>query len=410
MKKTLTSILALLLIVTMCCSAFADNVLRPGDKGDAVKEAQTWLKAYGYYTGKIDGVYGDATTKAVRHFQQNNDLTMDGKIGSKTRAILTSGGAVPASAKPAPTEPATANTAAEIKAAQTLLKQYGYYGGKLNGKLDSATKEAIKNFQHYNKLTENGKLDTETLTKLNGSDVVKAPIADKETANKEDVKHVQERLAYYGYYTMAIDGLYGNGTIAAVKAFQKANGLPVDGVVGKKTLAKLDATDSVKKQVVDDTKELEEHPTLRKGDKGKAVKELQKLLKAAGVYSGNIDGTYGTETVKAVKAYQKANGLKEDGKCGPFTWAKLLGIDIKTVYPDATEKPDDNVLRWGDKGEAVKALQQKLRQLGYKIAADGIYGEKTVLAVRKFQVRNNLKEDGKVGPATMAVIDAKLAE
>ena len=91
-------------------------------------------------------------------------------------------------------------------------------------------------------------------------------------------------------------------------------------------------------------------------------------------------------------------------------WAKLLGIDIKTVYPDATEKPDDNVLRWGDKGEAVKALQQKLRQLGYKIAADGIYGEKTVLAVRKFQVRNNLKEDGKVGPATMAVIDAKLAE
>ena len=94
--------------------------------GDAVKEAQTWLKAYGYYSGKLDGVYGDATTKAVRHFQQNNGLTMDGKIGSKTRSILTSGGAVPASAQPAPTEPATANTAAEIKAAQTLLKQYGY--------------------------------------------------------------------------------------------------------------------------------------------------------------------------------------------------------------------------------------------------------------------------------------------
>ena len=410
MKKTVVSILAILLVLTLSCGALADSVLRPGDKGAAVKEAQTWLKAYGYYTGKIDGVYGTTTTKAVRHFQQNNGLEMDGKIGSKTRSILVSGGAVLASAAPAPADPVPTDNTATIKAAQTLLKQYGYYGGKISGKMDDATKEAVTNFQRYNGLSKTGKLDADTLAKLTGTEVVKAPITNKETANKEDVKHVQERLAYYGYYTMKVDGLYGAGTIAAVKAFQKANGITVDGAVGKETLAKLDSTDAVSKQTASDKNTLDDLPVLRKGDKNKSVKKVQTLLAAAGYYTGKIDGEYAGDIIKAVKAYQAANGLEADGKVGPNTWAKLLGIDISKVYPPKPEKADDGVLRPGDEGDNVKVLQQKLVNLGYKLKVDGKYGEKTTNAVRRFQKANDLKEDGKAGPTTLTMIDLKLAE
>jgi peptidoglycan hydrolase-like protein with peptidoglycan-binding domain len=52
-------------------------------------------------------------------------------------------------------------------------------------------------------------------------------------------------------------------------------------------------------------------------------KEIQTALKAAGVYTGNIDGKIGPKTKKAIIEFQKARGLKADGKVGPKTWAEL---------------------------------------------------------------------------------------
>lgn len=50
-------------------------------------------------------------------------------------------------------------------------------------------------------------------------------------------KVIQERLKKWGYYTGAIDGIIGPKSLAAIKKFQKNNGLVVDGIVGKKTAA-----------------------------------------------------------------------------------------------------------------------------------------------------------------------------
>ena len=52
-------------------------------------------------------------------------------------------------------------------------------------------------------------------------------------------------------------------------------------------------------------------------------KEIQAALKNAGFYNGPIDGKFGRLTAEAVKEFQKANGLKEDGRVGQQTWAKL---------------------------------------------------------------------------------------
>ena len=68
--------------------------------------------------------------------------------------------------------------------------------------------------------------------------------------------------------------------------------------------------------------------TLRKGSEGKTVKALQILLIGYGHSCGSCgaDGDFGNATQKAVVAYQKANGLEDDGIVGPMTWAKLLGV------------------------------------------------------------------------------------
>ncbi len=60
-----------------------------------------------------------------------------------------------------------------------------------------------------------------------------------ETLTTAQNKTVQTKLKRWGYYTGAIDGIYGPKTKAAVKYFQQKNGLTVDGIVGKKTAAAL---------------------------------------------------------------------------------------------------------------------------------------------------------------------------
>jgi N-acetylmuramoyl-L-alanine amidase len=67
---------------------------------------------------------------------------------------------------------------------------------------------------------------------------------------------------------------------------------------------------------------------LKKGAKGNQVKALQALLIGYGYSCGSygVDGSFGSATDKAVRAYQKANGLEVDGSVGPVTWSKLLGV------------------------------------------------------------------------------------
>ena len=52
-------------------------------------------------------------------------------------------------------------------------------------------------------------------------------------------------------------------------------------------------------------------------------KEIQEALKKAGYYKGEVDGKIGHKTKMAIEEFQKANGLKADGKVGPQTWDKL---------------------------------------------------------------------------------------
>lgn len=67
---------------------------------------------------------------------------------------------------------------------------------------------------------------------------------------------------------------------------------------------------------------------LKKGAKGGQVKAMQLLLIGYGFSCGakGTDGSFGADTDKAVRAFQKAMGLSVDGSCGPKTWAKLLGV------------------------------------------------------------------------------------
>ncbi|MBQ1977731.1 MAG: peptidoglycan-binding protein [Ruminococcus sp.] len=73
------------------------------------------------------------------------------------------------------------------------------------------------------------------------------------------------------------------------------------------------------------------YPTLRKGDKNANVKTLQTILNEVADAGLDVDGSFGGKTQTAVKNFQKANGLKVDGVCGPATWAKLEKLYGKAI-------------------------------------------------------------------------------
>jgi N-acetylmuramoyl-L-alanine amidase len=65
------------------------------------------------------------------------------------------------------------------------------------------------------------------------------------SSSKSDIKLIQQKLKNWGYYTGSVDGIYGSKTKAAVKYFQRRNGLTVDGIVGNKTLKAMGISSSM---------------------------------------------------------------------------------------------------------------------------------------------------------------------
>ena len=74
-----------------------------------------------------------------------------------------------------------------------------------------------------------------------GQDIEAAVL--KEGSRGNDVKTVQDKLRWWGYYKVSVDGIYGPKTKEAVKYFQRKNGLTADGIVGKKTFEALGMTE-----------------------------------------------------------------------------------------------------------------------------------------------------------------------
>ncbi len=366
---------------------------------------------------------------AVKAFQKKNGLTQDGVAGKVTQKKLESASAIKADGTKA-NAAATAKPTAKpdtgtlekgdkgdaVKALQQRLKELGYYTPTADGEYGSRTVEAVKAFQKNNGLTQDGIAGPSTQKKLNSSSAVSAKDAAKEE-EKDDgilrrgdsgyaVKKLQQRLKELGYYTPSVDGEYGARTVEAVKAFQKNNGLTQDGIAGLTTQAKLNSTSAIP------AKEAEKEDgkldgTLNKGDKGDAVKTLQKRLKELGYYTLTPDGEYGSRTVEAVKAFQEKNGLTVDGVVGTTTLTKL---NSSSAIPAKEEEKDDGTLEKGDKGDAVKNLQKRLKELGYyTLTPDGEYGARTVEAVKAFQKNNGLTQDGIAGPTTQAKLDSSSA-
>lgn len=372
MKKWISLLLVLLLLFLCGGALAAAGTLQLGSSGSEVKKLQQALNDLGYDTGGIDGKFGAATRRAVILYQSAHNLTADGKAGKLTLAALyaepQSGGSASGTVSGGTTLSGGVSSSAEsllagraiatnkstlqygssgstVKKLQEALNKLGYDVGKVDGKFGLATFTAVMAFQRDNGLTADGLAGTQTVNllyqKANGTSsssgtsgsgsAVSSDPSDlftetlREGASGNAVTAAQQQLKTLGYYTLSVDGKYGAGSIAAVRNFQSANGLTADGLLGRVTWNKL-FSGSAKaysgSSSSSSSSSGSDYTTLQSGSKGTAVKNLQQALKNLG-WSLGVDGSYGTQTVSAVKSFQERNGLTANGIADAATQKKL---------------------------------------------------------------------------------------
>ena len=246
------------------------------------------------------------------------------------------------------------------------------------------TKEAVEIFQRRHGVTVTGVVDRATYEKLFSDDAL-TYMADLGISGS-DVEDIQSRLRELDYLDK-VTGYFGEDTEKAVIEFQKNNRLDVDGKVGAQTREMLYSEDAVPK-------------SLKYGEKSDDVLRYQKRLNKLGYLSSTPDGTFGKDTVNAVKSFQRQNGLTVDGYIGPSTKELLMSKNAKA-----------SVISLGETSSNVTKIQKRLKELGYlKSSATGYFGTSTESAVSAFQKRNSLSADGKVGKGTMAALFSSKAK
>lgn len=182
--------------------------------------------------------------------------------------------------------------------------------------------------------------------------------------------------------------------------------------------------------------------TLHNGSRGDSVRALQQALITLGYLSGKADGIFGNKTEQAVRAFQASRNLTVDGLAGKKTQSLLLeaasGANTGASAADTSSQasPSSNTssgnssgsaaadtstsssssgnlfsgnyatIKIKDQGNRVKILQQALIRLKYLSGkADGVFGNKTLDAVVRFQKDHKLSADGLAGKKTLTALE-----
>ena len=276
-----------------------------GSQHSIIKEIQQRLMDLGFMDmDEPTDYYGNGTEAAVKKFQRQHDLEQDGIVGPDTLEMIFADDAKYYAAK-------KGDSGEDIVSIQERLYQLGYLAKHemVTGNFGDKTEEAVIKLQEINGIIVDGKVGRQTYNLIYSDEVAANFLTYGEKSDV--VLACQQRLFDLGYMTSTPDGTYGDDTYYAVKNFQGKNALVVDGFLGPSTKDVLMSPNAL-------------HNGLGLGDSNEQVVRVQKLLVKYSYLSPKYaTGYFGEITQKAVKNFQKQNGLKVDGMVGAQTLAVL---------------------------------------------------------------------------------------
>ena len=375
-------------------------LLRVGSRGNEVVELQSRLISAGYLFGTATGNYDEVTQTAVENFQRSRGLAVDGVAGPNTLAALQRFPAAFPIDRPEPSP--TAQTPAP--------SEQGSQPPEQGSQASSPSSQTLR-----------------------------------QGDEGADVTALQRQLTTARYYAGPVTGYFGALTQTAVEKLQAAQGLTVDGIYGPATRASLQrllaqpqlgcrcpeggnlaiATPNAPpatRPPVASTPVRRPPPTgvpqnvtpayyrsspvyayyprtLRKGQSGSAIADLQRRLGLAG-YPTPITGRFDDPTQRSVMRFQLAKGILADGVAGPSTLSALgipgllrvvRGSAAEAAVARASYQPTQLANRSAlphrsSSRLSVLDLQRRLAARGFNPGPlDGVWGPRTQAAVARAQ-------------------------
>lgn len=354
------------------------GVLSIGSQGQEVYDIQEFLNAIAINypiipaVFPVDGVFGASTEAAVRAFQKQFGLSVDGRVGKATwykisyiyaavrkLAELRSIGRIDHlySGEWPGTVLKEGSKGVEVQLLQFYLSSISVFypqipNVSIDGRFGPLLEKAVLNFQQNFGLITDGQVGRATWDRIYAlyqtlSDKIAPDEALPEYpgmplqlgTSDENVKRVQEALnnistQYSSIGVLVEDGVFGPSTQEAVRTFQRLFQLNVDGIVGRSTWEKLFEVSAAINEGEEPGEEMPQYPgtLLQVGSRGNAVLLMQVRLKEISIYYPQIpdiaaDGIFGSATQEAVIAFQNLMGISADGIIGQQTWQL-----INTVY------------------------------------------------------------------------------
>ena len=354
-----------------------------GSTGSDVLAMQKVLLQLGYAVGPADGEFGSQTENAVYAFQRDHGLIVDGWVGDQTWDILRKlTDSVSRISQGTGSSTASAQTGSnvslsiyrdlsigsngnDVRDLQKALEALGFDVGGVDGQFGNRTNEAVLAFQRKYNLYVDGVVGQYTISSMkkalgalapvpsvsvpvvanvailendeDSGDAAHAPesIVEHELSygsTGDEVKDIQNALIRLGYLPEGCDdGIYGNMTRDAVKAFQSANGaVDPSGKVDAWTIEKFDGKPIAKSEVL-----FNKVISTGSGDynftrnvsyemEGDDIELIQDRLVRQGYLAAIPAGYYGNMTYDAIMAFQKDAGLAQTGSIDVNTLVKLF--------------------------------------------------------------------------------------
>ena len=333
-------------------------------------------------------------------YAAGNVLVYDAKMDADlfVTAVAVEAGAAQTPAQPSATEYTELRRGDEGTAVvrlQQRLIDLKYLVDEADGIFGPLTEEAVELLQGDLGLKEDGVASAEFQKRIFTTSIPALQLYDtlEEGDRGTNVRKMQQRLRDKQYLADAADGIFGARTEEAVRLYQAQNGFEETGAADEPMLMHLYSSAAP----VCNT-----YIELQSGDSGTVVKNLNARLRELYYTSATASSNYTSDTVAAVKRFQKQLGERETGVATPELQRKLY-----SEYAPQYEGYTDHFA--GETDERILSAQLQLSSLGYlrPDALTGTLDDLTAQAIRDFQYENNLNVDGILGANTQQALFAQ---
>lgn len=337
--------------------------LQYGDQNDLVAALQTRLAELGYYEAKVSGGYYKITQSAVRAFQAQSGLTVDGVAGQQTQEALFSSDAVPASATPRPSPtPEPAKYLLMVDVTNQITRAFTY---DEEGLYTVLVREMICSTGTQKNPTPLGTTimpkkrarwgyfptwdsHAQYLTRIDAANAFHSVLysePDERTLSVKSFEALGTRASHGCVRLLVSDAkwIYDNcqeGTIITVYEgeYDPEYTMTLKPTLNSSTLRENPLPAPTPTPTYARENFPTEYRTLSRGKTGEDVFMVQMRLTELGYYHGSVTGGYYGGTIAAVEAFQRDHGLTVDGAAGRQTQALLFSEELDPT-PEPTQTP-----------------------------------------------------------------------